>query len=124
MAEAIFGLQESEQEKREGDTIVRVQQYILEHLSEDISLVKLGELAYFNPSYLSRLFKRVSGTNLSDFIHNARINKAKELLTRNDMKIQEIVAAVGYESHAYFTKFFKKTTNMTPQEYRDSIIKM
>jgi len=123
MAVDLFELQATQQEKRERDTIMLVQRYIMEHLSEDISLVKLGELACFNPSYLSRLFKQITGTNISDLIQHARINKAKELLGGTAMKIHEVAAAVGFDSPAYFAKFFKKSTQMTPQEYRDSMIK-
>lgn len=124
LAEIIFELRENDQEKRERDMVTKIQQYILEHLSEDISLVKLGELAYFNPSYLSRLFKQITGANISDYIQSARVNKAKELLSKNDMKVHEIAARVGYDSPAYFAKFFRKIVNMTPQEYRDSLIRM
>jgi two-component system response regulator YesN len=124
IAEDIFKLQECEQEKQEKDIITRIQHYILEHLSEDISLVKLGELAYFNPSYLSRLFKQITGTNISDYIHHARINKSKDLLCGTGMKIHEIAASIGFESPAYFAKFFKKSVHMTPQEYRDSLIRL
>ncbi|MCD9021721.1 response regulator [Cohnella silvisoli] len=120
-ADDIFKLQERDQEKREKDIIMLVQQYIFEHLSEDISLVKLGELTYFNPSYLSRLFKQITGTNISDHIHLARINKAKELLSGTGMKIHEVAISIGFDSPAYFAKFFKKSTSMTPQEYRDSL---
>ena len=123
LSREIFELQEFQQEKREKDTIAQIQQYILNHLSEDISLVKLGELVYFNPSYLSRLFKQMTGINISEHIHKARINKAKELLGGTDMKIHEIAAAIGFESPAYFTKFFRKATNMTSHEYRDFLIR-
>ncbi|WP_309119248.1 helix-turn-helix domain-containing protein [Paenibacillus sp.] len=120
VAEHIFAVQARHLENRERDTVLRVQKYISEHLSEDISLVKLGELTHFNPSYLSRLFKQVTGINISDLIQQARIDKAKELLGRTGMKIQDVSAAVGFDSPAYFAKFFKKSTQMTPQEYRDS----
>ncbi|MFC5405931.1 response regulator [Cohnella soli] len=122
IADDVFTLQERDQEMRERDIIVLVQQYINEHLSDDISLVKLGELTYFNPSYLSRLFKQITGTNISDHIHLARLNKAKELLAGTSLKIHEVALQVGFDSPAYFAKFFKKSTGMTPQEYRDSFI--
>ncbi len=122
IASDIFKLQERDLEKREEDIIMLVQQYIFEHLSEDISLVRLGELTYFNPSYLSRLFKQITGTNISDHIQLARINKAKELLGGTGMKIHEVALSIGFDSPAYFAKFFKKSIGMTPQEYRDSRI--
>lgn len=122
MAEAILELQISEKQMRDVDTIAFIRQYIVNHLAEDLSLPKLGELVYFNPFYLSRLFRKVTGTTVTDYIQQARINRAKELLAKNGVKIHEIAALVGYEFPAYFAKIFKKATNMTPQEYRDSLI--
>lgn len=119
LAIIIFEIQKSEKEKRNDDVILKIQQYIGDHLNEDLSLVKLGEIAFFNPSYLSRFFKQATGSNLSDYINTVKMTKAKELLTRNDLKVHEIATRVGFESAKYFTRFFKKETNMAPQEYRD-----
>ncbi|MFD0712894.1 response regulator [Paenibacillus sp. GCM10027626] len=117
----LFMLQEQEQEMQEKNTVMQLQQYIYDHIGEDISLVKLGELAHFNPAYLSRLFKQITGINITDYVQQVRLNKAKALLGESQMKIYEISAAVGLDSPAYFAKIFKKATNMTPQEYRESM---
>lgn len=101
--------------------ISHVMDYIRDHIHEDISLVKLGELVYFNPSYLSRLFKQYTGTNLITYINKVRLDKAKELLKKSEMKIQDISEAIGFISPPYFTRFFKKETNLSPQEYRKQI---
>ena len=122
LAVIIFDLRNTEQENRAMDAVTRVQHYIHSHLNEDISLIKLAELIYFNPSYLSRLFKQVTGCTLSDYICDMRIKKAKELLEKGDLKIHEIASIIGYESSTYFARFFKKSTNMTPQEYRDAFL--
>jgi two-component system response regulator YesN len=100
-------------------SIDKILQYINDNISEDLSLVRLSELVYFNPSYLSRLFKQVVGDNLSDYICKAKIRKAKQLLESPDTKIHEVASAMGYYSTTNFARFFKKLTNMTPQEYRD-----
>jgi len=122
LAVIIFDLRNAEQENRAMDAVTRVQHYIHSHLKEDISLIKLAELIYFNPSYLSRLFKQVTGCTLSDYICDMRVKKAKELLEKDGLKIHEIASIVGYESSTYFARFFKKSTNMTPQEYRDAFL--
>jgi two-component system, response regulator YesN len=117
---AIFRARSRGQEERGRTTVSKIKRYIMGHLSEDISLAKLADLAYFNPSYLSRLFKQVTGTNLSEHIQRVRLERALELLADPGMKVQDIAAAVGFASPAYFARFFKKITHLTPQEYRDA----
>lgn len=121
----LIRLQESDQEKRALDAVSRVQKHILEHLDnhDELTLLRLSELVYFNPSYLSRLFKQVAGINLSEYIWKVSIKRAKELLRDPGLKIREAAKLVGYDSAANFARFFKKFTGLTPQEYRDSIVK-
>ncbi|QHT63047.1 helix-turn-helix transcriptional regulator [Paenibacillus lycopersici] len=90
-------------------------------LDGDLSLPRLADVVYLNPVYLSRLYKQKTGIGLSDYIVNAKIAKAKELLAEAKWKVHEIAAKVGYDSTPSFTRFFKRQTNLSPQEYRDSI---
>jgi len=123
LGETIFSYQKSEQVKRMEILIANINKYINDHLNEDLSLVALSEKVFLNPAYLSRIYKQATGMNLSEYISHMRINKAKELLRQSDFKIHEIAAAVGFESAAYFTRVFKQLTQITPQEYRDSVMK-
>jgi len=123
LSEMLFELQSEEQENCTGEVISRIKEYVYSHLEDDLSIITLAELVHFNPSYLSRLFKQVTGTNLSDFIAEAKLNRARELLEKTDLKIYEIARAIGYESPSYFNRFFKNSVGMTPQEYRLSFLK-
>ncbi len=98
--------------------------HIKSNLNEDISLVRLADLSRLNPSYLSRLFKKEIGQNLSFYIAYEKVTKAKELLGNPHMKIKDVAAAVGYYNPAYFTRFFKQLTGASPVEYRNSIPKV
>ncbi len=120
LSRVIFKLQSEEQKKRADNAIHYIQKYIENHMSEDLSLVRLAEQVYLNPSYLSRLYKQVTGTNLSDFIDNVRIKKAKEMLEGENVKIHEVAKAVGYETAASFTRFFRKIAGCSPQEYHEA----
>ncbi len=102
----------------ESDPIKQIKLYINEHLPDNLSLACLAELFHFNPSYLSRLFKAETGTNLSDYITEMRVERAKLLLQDYKLKIYDVSSAVGFESPHYFTRFFKKSTGLTPYEYR------
>ena len=89
-------------------------------MNENISLAIIAEYVHFNPFYLSRLYKRLAGKSLSDYTAELRMNKAKKMLKQKDIKINDIVEALGFSDHAYFTRFFKTHVNMTPTEYRNS----
>lgn len=122
LSKVIFNLQNEQQNNRVDKTIRFLQQFIKEHLSENLSLVRLSELVYLNPSYLSRLYKQTTGSNLSDFIEKTRINKAMEYLQNDNVKVQEVAQLVGYDSATSFTRFFRKAVKCSPQEYRDSFL--
>ncbi len=121
LAGIIFDIQLGEQEKRAVNIIAQIKGYINNHLQEDLSLVKLSDMVYFNPNYLSHLFKQQAGINLSEYIQDCRIRKAKLLLENPETRVNDVAAAVGYGSATNFIRFFKKITAVTPQKYRESI---
>lgn len=118
MIHTIFTLQKEAGKRRTDTAVAYIQEYVAMHLGEDLSLVRLAEQVFLNPSYLSRLFKQATGTNLSDFIEHIRIKRAKALLLGDNVRIQEVACAVGYDTAGSFTRFFKQATGMAPQEYR------
>lgn len=115
----LFDRQTQEQKKRADHTIGFLEKFIEEHIQEDLSLVRLAEQVYLNPSYLSRIYKQETGRNLTDFIDSIRLSRAKELLHTDNMRINDIARRIGYETATSFTRFFKKATGCSPQEYRE-----
>jgi len=118
-ADHLFALRRSGENKRAEGVIEGICAYVERHIADELSIIRIASLFHFNPAYLSRLFKQVSGQNLSDYIEEARIRQAKLLLAAEDLRVHEVGARVGYESPHSFTRFFKKATGMTPQEYRE-----
>ena len=118
LARLLLKLQGEEQYRRADKTISYLQAFIREHLSEDLSLIRLSEQVRLNPSYLSRLYRQTTGVTLSDFIDHERIALAKELLSGAYVHVQDVAQQTGYESAMSFTRFFKKNTGRSPQEYR------
>ena len=84
----------------------------------DVSLDSISDILNINSSYFSMLFKKSFGANFVDYLTDLRISAAKELLADPFLAAAEIANMVGYESPNYFTRVFKKTTGMTPTEYR------
>lgn len=95
-----------------------VRAYIQGHLGEGLSLSELSQRFRINPSYLSRVFHRATGEQLSSYITAARIEAAKGMLRRSNLKAYEIAAMVGFETANYFAKVFRRVTGMTPTEFR------
>ncbi|MBB6673799.1 response regulator transcription factor [Cohnella nanjingensis] len=119
-SEVLFDRKRDELDERTSWVTERINRYIAANLDQDLSLTKLSEQVYLNPTYLSRFYKQTMGIGLSDYIAEARVKKSMELLRDPKYKIHEIGAVVGYASAPYFTTFFKRMTQMTPQEYRDA----
>lgn len=119
IADAIFEGGRTGMQQEENGVVQKIERYVLEHLDDDLSLVKIGDVIGHNSKYLSRLYKRNTGDDLSAFIRRTKLLRAQTLLRDSNLKIYEISAAVGFLSDPYFYRFFRKATGMTPQEYRD-----
>ncbi|BCS81899.1 response regulator transcription factor [Anaerocellum diazotrophicum] len=105
-----------------GSLIKKVIDYIKDNYnSGEISLSDISEKFFVSPSYLSRLFKKETGKNLSDFINEYRIEKAKHLLLTTDLKTYEVADRVGIPDPHYFSRLFKRYTGYSPSEYKEGI---
>ncbi|WP_458118596.1 response regulator [Paenibacillus sp. Z6-24] len=109
-------------ERIKPDTIRRIKQYITEHSHQDISLEGIGERFELSPFYISKLFKEQLGVNYIDFLTECRINKAKKLMSDPLRSMKEITFEVGYHDPNYFSKVFKKMCDVSPTEYRKSLL--
>ncbi len=98
--------------------VERAKAFVAEHLCEAFRLEDIAESIFLSPAYLSSLFKKETGENLSDYIQRLRLEKAKALLKGTPLTIQEISAAVGYSDAKYFSKMFCRMTGAKPQDYR------
>lgn len=119
LADILFEQKRIDQLYREDDLIKHVQLYVERNLAGDLSLTRIGEVVGYNPYYLTRLYKQITNEGLTDFIAGARLAKAQRLLANNQMIVQDISKAVGFMTEQSFYRFFKRATQLTPQEYRE-----
>jgi len=96
-----------------------VADYISVHYNLNIQLEQLAKICFLNPEYLSKLFKKETGTSLVDYINSIRIQRAKDLLAYTDEKIIDISLLVGFNSNSYFCRIFKQNTGFSPSNFRD-----
>jgi two-component system response regulator YesN len=115
----IFESRSIEWERQGMDIVLQIKEFIAENLHADLSLSRIAEHVSYHPAYLSRLYKQLSGKNLSDDIAEMRLRRVEQLLLDKQLKIHEVGNRAGFDSPRYFTKFFKSHTGLTPQEYRE-----
>ena len=94
--------------------------YIEAHLAENLSLQILADILNISPGYLSTLFRKETGQTLTDYINRKRIRHAMHLLKTTRLQVQTIAQHCGIMDVQYFSKIFKRVTQMTPKEYRKS----
>ena len=92
--------------------------YIRTHYSEDISSSVIAEKLYVSDGYLRALFKKECSCTIKDYIQQYRIERAKELLLKDEKKIYEIAGQCGFASSQHFSRVFHQLTGMTPGEYK------
>lgn len=95
-----------------------IQKYISVHYRENLSLSEIATQFFISPSYLSRLFKRVTNLSIVEYTNGVRIMAAKTLLEKSDMKVSELAESVGFSTTVHFNRLFKEGTGFSPHQYR------
>lgn len=104
--------------KHHRDVIFRQVARIYESPASVPEVRELAREAGYSPDHFSRIFKQVTGQTPQGLKLQARIERARQLLTESSLSIGMIAAALGYEDVFFFSRQFKKKTGMSPSEYR------
>ena len=92
-------------------------------ISAPLSVSDIAKTQNVSLGYLSAVFKKETGTTLTEHIKNKRISHAKHLLATTELQIQAIALQCGIPDLQYFSKLFKKETGQAPNRYRHSLKK-
>jgi two-component system response regulator YesN len=101
-------------------TFREILSYVNHNFFEEISLQSISVKFKINLSYLSRLFRKETGSSFTEYLMNRRISYACQLLEDTPLTINQIAEKVGYSDYFYFTKVFRRVTGFTPTAYRQS----
>ncbi|WP_104401641.1 GlxA family transcriptional regulator [Vibrio penaeicida] len=99
-------------------TIVKAQQYCEVHYREELSVSSIAKHCHMSERSLLRRFKSATGYTPKQYIIQLRIERAKQLIELEHITIEAVGASVGYLDVSNFTKLFKKTTGITPAEFK------
>ena len=118
---AIASAKASEPAASKARVIDKAKQYVETHLGEELSAAKVAEVCCMSYFHFSRTFKRLAGESFNDFVQNARIRKAGELLALPNATISRVCFEVGFNEVSYFARVFRLVVGMSPTEFRKMI---
>lgn len=94
--------------------------YIDADLAGALQLQALAKLLNVSSSYLSALFRKEVGQTLTEFVTQRRMTHAQHLLRNTHLQVQTIAQHCGMEDVQYFSKLFKRSTGLTPRQFREN----
>ncbi len=77
-----------------------------------------------HPEYMTTLVRQVTGVSVLEHINRAKIEEAKKLLLSTSLTVAEIAPRVGFSDARYFSRIFRRETELTPSEYRNTYFKI
>lgn len=97
--------------------VQRMQDYIGEHLSDEITLSDLARAAHYSPWYSYRLFQKHTGLTVSDYVRRLRLSRSAMRLKSGNERIIDIAIDMGFASADGYTRAFRREFGCTPAEY-------
>lgn len=97
---------------------------IAEHYLQLHEVATYAQLLNISTGHLTAVVKAQSGKTPIQHIHERLMIEAKRLLFHTGQSVKEIAFELGFEDDAYFNRFFKRLENLTPTEYRRSILEI
>ncbi|MBF0706043.1 response regulator [Alkalihalobacillus hwajinpoensis] len=103
--------------------IHKIKDYLDGHFYEEITLEYISAKFFINPTYLSDQFKKEIGHNFKKYLNGLRIDKAKELLIKENMKPVQVAELVGFKDPIHFSTVFKKYVGKPPGKFQGQLKK-
>ncbi|WP_019637190.1 response regulator [Paenibacillus fonticola] len=105
---------------RYAEPVEKACEYIRLNFAGEITLKEVSMHVHLSRTYFSELFKKETGLNFNEYVMQVRMVQAKSILKRQQMRIADVAAQVGYANPSYFIKLFKKYAGVSPYEYMES----
>ena len=102
------------------EAIQKTLDYMEAHYEEELTIEQLSSIAHLSRFYYQRLFYRLTGYTVSEYLRSVRLKMAAGLLKADNGKIMDIAMQCGFSSHSTLTRAFRQCYGMSPAEYRAS----
>jgi AraC family transcriptional regulator len=102
-----------------GLKLKQLQDYIEDHLAEELAIATLAALIPISPFHFARAFKAALGEPPHRYVLHRRLERAKALLSVPQLTIAEVAYQVGFANQSHFTAQFRKAIGLTPKQFRE-----
>ncbi len=109
-------------ESMENHLVEEMISIIESHIYKSLSVQTLCAQLNYSRSYLSGIFKVATGLTISEYITKSKIKESKKLIRANQYTFAEISEMLCFNNQHYFSKVFKKVTNFSPTQYKNSVL--
>ena len=92
----------------------------ISYADPELNLDQITQQVFINSSYLRAVFKKEIGMTVTDYVTHFRMQKAKDLLGRGNIRLADIAELIGFSDPSYFSKSFKKFFGYSPSEYENN----
>lgn len=108
-------------ESLENHLIVEIKEYLYRHVEQRIRVSDICDTFGYSKSYLSKLFHEQCGETLVNYAVRIKINRAKDLIRENNLNFAQISSRLSFDNPQYFSRVFKRYTDMSPTEFKNSL---
>lgn len=99
------------------EAVQKMQDYIKNHISDEIVLTNLAEISNFSPWYCARIFKELTGISPANYIRRFKLSKSALKLRDENVKIIDVSFDMGFESVDGYQRAFHREFGCNPKEY-------
>ncbi len=107
-------------QKSKTDTIDETISYINEHYMDKITLPMLAERAGMSEGHYTVLFKKQTGTTMTNYLRSLRIGKAKQMFQQTRLSAKEVAQKTGFSDYFHFSRVFKQEVGCSPTAFQQS----
>jgi AraC family transcriptional regulator len=104
--------------EEKSSAVRRMQEYIMAHYLEEVTLQDLARAAMYSPWHALRAFSELVGKTPFDYLRAVRLSAAAKILRDTDMSVLDVALESAFGSHEGFTKAFSREFAISPQRYR------
>jgi AraC-like DNA-binding protein/mannose-6-phosphate isomerase-like protein (cupin superfamily) len=110
------------QQQERSRQLTRLLDHISQHYAERLTLTEAARMAGMSPPKFTKVFKRVAGMTLVNYVTHVRLSHAARLLRETTRSVAEIASAVGFADQSYFDRRFRGSFGQTPLRYRSGLV--
>lgn len=101
--------------------VVKAKEIVANELTEPLTTARIAERVGLSTQYFCKLFRKTTGMTFTEYVSQARVEKAKQLLLSPSMRVSEAAFAAGFQSIPHFNRTFRDLAGVNPSQYRINV---